>query len=138
MKIDKLNSQENSKMVTINIDVQKVLATSRAGIGPLYYLSKLNVWNFTIFDLAKHIGTCHVWNETIGYRGRNEISSFVWEFFKEQSQEGVTDFMIYSDSCSGQNKNRIIFSMYMKAASEMNIKIRHRFVKFFLIFFFFM
>lgn len=112
----------------INIDVQKVLTTPRAEIGPLYYYSKLSICNCTIFDLGNLLGTCNVWNKTIGNRGANEISSFLWSYFQEESSKGVNEFIAYSDSCSGQNKNKIIFSMYLKTANEMNIKMTHRLV----------
>ena len=92
---------QNKKKKTINIDIQKVLTAPQAEIGALYYFSKICVWNCTIFDLGDYLGICHVWNETIGHRGANELSSFLWEYFEEQSQNGVEEFTVYSDSCSG-------------------------------------
>lgn len=120
-------SSPNEDVRTINFDMEKVLTTPRAEIGPLYYCSKLCVWNFTIYELASHKGLCHVWNETIGCRGSNEIASFLWKYFKEESKKGVRLFLLFSDNCGGQNRNKMVFSMFIKAAAEFKIKIVHRY-----------
>lgn len=121
-----IENKGDENVCTINFDLQKVLTTPRAEIGPLYYFSKLCVWNFTIFELNSHDGRCMVWNETIGCRGSAEIGSFLYQFFKEKAQVGVKDFFLYSDSCSGQNKNKYVFTTYLKAAVDMGISITHR------------
>lgn len=123
------NRKDNS-VCTINFDLQKVLTTPRAEIGPLYYYSKLCVWNFTIYEINTHIGHCFVWNETIGCTGSSEIGSILLQFFKEKSSTGVKNFCLYSDSCAGQNKNQNVFNVYIKAAIDFKISITHRLVKF--------
>ena len=127
MAQDKEDAVQDPKTCVINFDLQKVLTTPRAEIGPLYYLSKLCVWNFTIYELAAQTGHCFVWNETIGKRGSAEVSSFLLHFFREKSATGVKKFNLYSDSCSGQNKNKNIFSMYLKAAQDLSVTLVHRY-----------
>ena len=73
-------------------------------------MSKLNVWNFTIFELGTRIGWCNLWNETIGNRGSNEVASFLWDFIRNKVQD-VRKFCLFSDNCGGQNRNRNVFSM---------------------------
>lgn len=128
MAQDKDEAMKDKTKCVINFDLEKVLTTPRADVGPMYYLSKLCVWNFTIYELAEHVGHCFVWNETQGSRGSAEISSFLLNFFREKSETMVKNFVLYSDSCSGQNKNQNIFTMYLKAANELNVTITHRFI----------
>ena len=60
MKFDKQRAVLNAFVCTINFDLQKVVATSHADIGPLYYMSKVCVWNFRIYEMASHRGWCNV------------------------------------------------------------------------------
>lgn len=128
MRDDKARAMEIPTYCAINFDLQKVLSTPRAEIGPLYYMSKLSVWNFTIFDMANHEGLCNLWNETIGSRGANEIASFLWRYFSKKHALGVREFALYSDNCGGQNRNKIVFSMFIQAANNLGIKITHRYI----------
>ena len=77
MKDAKQLAEEDESICAINFDLQKILTTPRAEIGPLYYMCKLCIWNFTIYDMAKHEGLCNIWNETVGNRGSNEIASYL-------------------------------------------------------------
>ena len=131
MEKDQNEAIEKSHVCSINFDLQKVLPTPRAEVGPFYFLSKLSIWNFTIFNLENKQGICHVWNETVGARGSNEIASFLWKFLREASLKGKTDFYLYSDNCGGQNRNKNVFSMLIKAALEFRIFITQRYCNIF-------
>ena len=37
--------------------------------------------------------------------------------------------MLYSDNCGGQNRNKMVFSMFVKAAIDLEINITHRFLE---------
>lgn len=125
MKKDKETAKKDKTVCTINFDLQKVLTTPRSEIGPLYYLSKLCVWNFTIFEIGSQKGYCHVWNETVGSRGSAEIASFLYNYFKK-AKSGIKVFHLYSDSCGGQNRNQNVFSMCLKAAKDFQITIIYK------------
>ena len=62
--------------------------------------------------MAKKEGFCFVWKERIAKRGGNDI---VWKFI-EQNYKNYEEFIFWSDNCSGQNKNRYFYIVYMKAA----------------------
>ena len=34
--------------------------------------------------------------------------------------------MLYSDNCGGQNRNKMVFTMFIKAAADLNVTITHR------------
>lgn len=128
MAADKECSASDKTVCCANYDLQKILVTPKSDVSLMYYLSKLCVWNFTIFELGNAQGYSMLWNETIGRRGSNETSSFVFNFLKLKVQDGVKDFRFYTDNCGSQNRNKNIFSMYMKASNEFNIEIIHRYV----------
>lgn len=45
------------------------------------------------------------------------------------SWRGVKDFRFWSDNCAGQNRNRIVFSLYMFVAKKLGITVTHRFLE---------
>lgn len=126
MAIDKEIASGDKTICAANYDLQKILVTPKSDISIMYYLSKLCVWNFTIYELGIAQGHCNIWNETIGKRGSNETASFVLVFMQNKSKSGVNKFRFYTDNCGGQNRNKNIFSMYFKASNEMNCEIVHR------------
>ncbi|XP_043274845.1 uncharacterized protein [Venturia canescens] len=95
----------------------------------MYYSRKLAIYNLTVFDMGNHKGTCYIWNETIAKRGANEISSCIWQYIATKVELGTKEFRFYSDNCGGQNRNQILFSMYVKAAMDFQIKITHRYLE---------
>lgn len=81
----------------------------------------------------KHVidqeGYCYVWDETIGKRGSNEISSCLHYIDNQCKKKNVNDFRFYSDNCSGQNKNRYLFAMYLYVTMKYKVNITHRFLE---------
>ena len=126
MKDDKQRALNDASVCCANYDMQKILTTPRSDVSTMYYKSKLSVWNFTIFQLGINIGLCDLWNEIIGNRGSNEISSFVWNFIRLKAESGTKLIIFYTDNCAGQNRNQNLFSMYIWAAIVFDIQIIHR------------
>ncbi|CAG9787842.1 unnamed protein product [Diatraea saccharalis] len=124
---DKRRAEQSDTVVAACYDLQKVLNTPQSEVSLFYYKRKLATYNFTIFDMGKRKGYCYVWDETIGRKGSNEISSCVFDFIKTKVEEGYKEFNFYSDSCGGQNKNRTVFAMYAYATKIFNINIHHHF-----------
>lgn len=87
------------------------------------------MYNLTVFDSRKHLGTCYLWHAGIAKRGANEIASAVIEALLVCSQEGKKEVKSFSDSCSGQNRNRFVYAMFLIASARFNIKIRHCFLE---------
>jgi len=51
--------------------------------------------------------------------------SFIYEKTKS---ENVKEFVLHSDNCSGQNRNKMVFNMFYKTAVDFDINIIHRLV----------
>lgn len=116
-----INSQ--GTVVTAAFDFQKVHSCPHAETSILYYKRKLNVFNFTVFEMGQKIGRYYMWHEGIAKRGANEVASCVYDYIKEECSNGVHTVNLYSDNCGGQNRNRIVFMMYLIAAKEMKVSI---------------
>lgn len=120
--------ERDSKILTLNFDLQKVLTTPKTEISNMYYSSKLNIYNLTLYDMYNHTGICNLWNETIAHRGSNEMCSILMKCIEEkiESHPELKEILSFSDNCSGQFKNKQMFTLFCYLAIRYNIKITHR------------
>ncbi|XP_037300938.1 uncharacterized protein LOC119191153, partial [Manduca sexta] len=125
---DKELALQNNEILTAAFDLQKCLNVPHGNVSTFYYKRKLSLYNFTIFNMGSHQGYCFSWHQQTAKRGANEISSCVFKFIEDTVGEGVKDYRFWSDNCGGQNRNRIVFLMYMLASLKFNIDISHRFL----------
>ncbi|CAG9793362.1 unnamed protein product [Diatraea saccharalis] len=126
----KMFAISNNKIAcSIVFDFQKVLNSPHGNISVYYYRRKLNVYNLTLFDMASKEAFCYMWDETIAKRGANEVASCLYNFISKLVSKGISEFHLWSDNCGGQNRNRIVYYMYLLASQNFNIKICHRFME---------
>lgn len=114
-------------------DLQAVMQLPQGDVSTLYYKSKLNVLNFTIYDIKKNLCDCFVWNETDGNRGVNEIGTCILSYIQSlcEKNEGKEKIKIifYSDNCAGQQKNKFMLALYLYAVRHYPIEsITHKFL----------
>ena len=112
----------------LNFDLQKILVTTKAQVSNMYYMSRLCVYNLTIYDLHRGTIKCNIWNETVAQRGSNEIASILMGYIiqKISKNPAMKEIRTFSDDFSGQNKNQNVFTMFFATAMRYNIKITHR------------
>ncbi|KAK3928026.1 Trypsin V-A [Frankliniella fusca] len=112
----------------LSFDLQKVLPCPKSETSPFFYKNKLSVYNLTVFDSAPALGTCYIWHAGIAKRGANEVGSAVMNAYINCAKDGKKEILSFSDSCSGQNKNRFIYAMMLNVSAKYSIKIRHCFL----------
>lgn len=113
----------------IFFDFQKVLSTRKTEASSYYYQRKLSVYNFTVYDIARHEATCYVWSENDAKKGSNEVASCLLHYIETKSSLGITEFFMWSDNCAGQNRNKNLISMYVYASCKFNVDIKHSFLE---------
>lgn len=109
---------DNAELIAATFDFQKVLVTPYGEVSVLYYKRRLATLNFTVYDMGAKIGTCYMWHEALAKRGSIEVSSCLLNFIQHHVERGVKEFRFWSDNCAGQNRNRIVFSLYMFVAKN--------------------
>ena len=57
------------------------------------------------------------------------MASCLLNYIQKKVAEGTRDFWLWSDNCSGQNRNTNIFSMYLYASAKFNVNIKHTFLE---------
>lgn len=123
----KLVSQRE-ECAMLSFDLQKVLPCPKSETSVFFYKNKLSLYNLTVYESRGHIGTCYLWHEGIAKRGANEIGSCFMIALIHQAQEGKKEIFTFSDSCSGQNKNRFVYGMMLRVSAIYGVKIRHCFL----------
>ena len=74
------------------------------------YSRRYAFYNETIYESQNRRGLCYLWGETDGKRGANEVATVIWLYLKRVDQENISSVSLFCDSCSGQNRNRIVIS----------------------------
>ncbi|CAH1974168.1 unnamed protein product [Acanthoscelides obtectus] len=135
-RVEKANDKNSDKIVVV-YDLQAVLPCPSGEAQSFYYVSKLNVFNFSMFRLQTKDVTCYLWHEGQGHRGANEIGSCVWDYLENLDQEidslGTNekkDVVFYSDNCVGQQKNKFMVALYVYAVCKLKCiqSITHKFL----------
>lgn len=122
---DKRNTSPD-KILAI-YDLQAILQLPNGNMSALFYKSKLNCFNFTIFEAKTLQGYCHFWTEAIAKRGAQEITTCVYNYLIEYCQNKHVIF--YSDNCTAQNKNKFLASMYIYVVATTNVQsITHKYL----------
>ncbi|CAK1598166.1 unnamed protein product [Parnassius mnemosyne] len=130
-RAEKVKDKENKDAVVAVYDMQAVFQCPKGDISLFYYVSKLNVFNFTIYDLHSKDVECYVWDEATANRDVNDLGTCLFKYLQNLAQNNSTvDVIFYTDNCVGQQKNKIMLSMYMFAVQHYpNIKtITHKYL----------
>ncbi|XP_055905287.1 uncharacterized protein LOC129940814 [Eupeodes corollae] len=99
----------NETNIVAVYDLQAVLQCPKGESSNFYYVSKLNIFNFTICQLKSKEVNCFVWHEGAAGRGANEIGSCVFMYLKSLQENSTQSFdvVFYSDNCCGQQKKQV-------------------------------
>lgn len=130
-RAEKNKDKENKDVVVAVYDLQAVFQCPKRDTSLFYYVSKLNVFNFTIYDLRSKGVECYIWDEATANRGVNDLGTCVFNYLQKLAQTNNTvNVIFYSDNCVGQQKNKFMLAMYMFAVQRFpNIKtIIHKYL----------
>lgn len=125
---EKESADPNVKTVAV-FDLEKVLSLPQSNVNIFHYKRKYPAYNFTVYNLISRQGFCYLWHAQIAKRGANEIASCLLHFIKSEVNRGIKSISLYSDNCSGQNRNRFIFAMYIYVSRVLNVEVTHRFLQ---------
>lgn len=130
---DKQKAKANKQYYAATFDLQAVLTTPCSLIGELYYTRKLCCFNLSFYSLGDGHGFCHMWDETQGRRGANEIATCLFKHTTSvsRSSEQIREITYYSDTCPGQNRNQFVASshLYSLEKNPSLVKINHKFLQ---------
>ena len=111
-------AKENPEAVhVICFDLQQALPTPKLSSSPAFYKRKLWTYNFCVHDAVSETASMFVWCETTAGRGSNDIASCILQYLKNVTVSAKT-MIVFSDNCSGQNKNFNILSLWQYLVAD--------------------
>lgn len=90
----------------------------------------VGTFNLTLYEAAPpNNAFCFLWTEVNGQKGSSEISTALLKWI-QQLPVNITNIFLFSDTCSGQNRNQYIavLFLYIVIHSTINI-ITHNFME---------
>ena len=103
--------------MVINMDLQSILLAPRILASSAYYKMKLQVHNFNLYTLNDGHVKMYVWDESKGGVTSNEFATCITDYIREQSVV-VKEFVLISDGCMYQNRNRVLSTALSSLAHE--------------------
>ena len=115
------DKQEPDKVLGFALDLQKTKQLPYLTTNEAYFNWQLSVYNCGIHDCGSDKCNFRMWIEATASRGPAEISSCILHWLN-CLKHLRTEFVVFSDSYGGQNRNIIIALFWMFVVHEMNIE----------------
>lgn len=125
---DKKKAQDNF-IHCFTMDVQAVKLCPKLEVSSAYYKTKLQVHNFTMYNLASHESKNFLWNESEGELCSSIFTTFIIKHLTDVLIKEQKPVVLYSDSCGYQNKNNILSNALSVLASKFGIIIEQKFLE---------
>lgn len=116
MKNDMKMAKENEEIECLTFDLEKTLPLPRLATGILFYKRQIWLYNLGVHSGSTNKGHFYIWTENEAGRGAQEIGSCLLKHIKE-NLFNVTELILWSDSCGGQNRN-IKMTLMLKAVLQ--------------------
>lgn len=115
--------------LVVTMDLQSVLTCPKLLASESYYKLKLQVHNFTIYALNNKKVTLYVWHEANGGVSSNEFTSCVIDYLSEELKNNFNYFILISDGCNYQNRNKTLASALNDFSIENNVTVQQLFLE---------
>lgn len=127
---DKLRAVKDKSFISVSFDLQSVLQVPSSEASQMYYSRKINVYNLTVYESAPpNKGYCFVWSELHGQRGSCEIGTAILQWVL-QLPNHVNEISLFSDTCSGQNRNQYIAALFLYIVRFTHLRVvEHKFME---------
>lgn len=129
-KQDKEQCKSDENISAWTMDLQAVLLCPKTKASSMYYKTKLQLHNFTLYNLNTKDGYCYTWNETEGDLSSEVFAYLQYKHFESvlKNQPHLKKIIIWSDGCGYQNRNVKVANMYSHLACEYNVDIVQKYL----------
>lgn len=127
-KAEEESASEEKLVVTM--DLQSVLLCPKTLASSMYYKQKLQLHNFTIYEINKPNQDVHlyVWNEVEGGITSNKFTTCIIDYIKNVPFK-YKKIVLISDGCTYQNRNKILASALSDVSKNKQIIIEQLFLE---------
>ena len=127
---DKDDAIKNSNISTWTVDMQAVLLSPKTDASCMYYKTKLQLHNFTLFCLENKEAFCYTWTECDGDLSSDRFAWLLYKHFKTylEKNPNIKTLIVWSDGCGYQNRNATLSNAYLHLAKCFNITIFQKYL----------
>ena len=123
------DSANNEKSVW-TMDLQAVLLSPRTEASSMYYKTKLQIHNFTLFNLESKEGYCYTWDESEGGLKSEVFAHLQYRHFEGviKDHPEIKEIIVWSDGCGYQNRNATVANAYSELARKHGVLITQKYL----------
>lgn len=122
-------SAEDNEIYCFTMDVQAVKLCPVLQASALYYKSRLQVHNFTIYNIATHDSTNYLWNETEADLCSSVFITIIIKHLEKLLTASPKPVVLFSDGCGYQNRNCILSNALSRLSSQFKITIEQKYLE---------
>lgn len=97
--------------------IRKCLSTPLLSSGLSFYKQQLWTFNLTIYETYANKNNlyCYLWDESNAKRSGQEIASCIYNYINDKLEkcDSIQEIILYSDCCTGQNRNIYMTVMFL-------------------------
>ena len=127
---DKDKASTTDKKSVWTMDLQAVLLCPQTKASAMYYKTKLQVHNFTMYNLATKEGYCYVWTETEGSLASESFGYLQYQHFERiiSQNPSIEEIIVWSDGCGYQNRNTVVANGYSELSRKYGVVFKQKFL----------
>lgn len=119
LKYFKKKAAEDQEIDAYTFDFQQNLPVPCVTTSDLFYMQQLWTYNFGVHDLKTGDGIMHIWDESTAQRGSSEVCSCLENTILSRHSQAQR-LVLFSDGCSGQNKNKAMITFLASLCANPN------------------
>ncbi|XP_050297939.1 uncharacterized protein LOC126737202 [Anthonomus grandis grandis] len=117
------------QVYTFTMDTQAVKLCPFLNVGAFYYKTKLQIHNFTVYNLESHSCVNYLCNETEGDLSASIFATGIIKHLKENCLTDKKPIILFSDGCCYQNRNAILSNALLYFSIEHNVIIEQKYLE---------
>lgn len=125
---DKIAAEKGVRHV-FTMDAQAVKLCPNINASAIYFKQRLQVHNFTIYNIGTHQCTNYWWSEINGDLSASVFVSCIIHHLKTYCLSDSLPITIFSDGCGYQNRNHYLSNALSNFAAENNKVIEQKFLE---------
>ncbi|KAF6206713.1 hypothetical protein GE061_017949 [Apolygus lucorum] len=113
----------------ISVDLMAVQVLPRLLASAAYYKLKLQVHNYSIYNLATRDVKCYWWDETGASLDASTYASCLIDYLEELLELAKKTVIIWSDGCTPQNRNKVLSNALLHLSIKHGVTIMHKYLE---------
>lgn len=120
-----IEAKQQETVELLSFVYQQNMALPHVPSGDVFY--KRQLWSFNFCVHSAKTGKSHyfMYDESTAKKGQNEVISFLNYYFHNILEPGVEMIYLFSDNCSAQNKNKLLFAYFLALINTQTNSIKH-------------